>query len=196
MEREHVGKDVTCVPQYLGRMLGADVEIVSLTSATNRDFPAELDGIRYRFLFRRGDRRNGWYKYAFFWWYLIRNAKRIDILMRFHYSVPTMIETILYKMCNPRGKVYIKCDTDHHIISKFPPPKKLRTDGSYVSMRGESPASMSSLARLKMPTKRCPLRRLPISLWATSWSTCPTGSMSGCWNGWNSRRVLRSVRRI
>ena len=67
MEREHVGKDVTCVPQYLGRMLGADVEIVSLTSATNRDFPAELDGIRYRFLFRRGDRRNGWYKYAFFW---------------------------------------------------------------------------------------------------------------------------------
>lgn len=125
MEREHVGKDVTCVPQYLGRMLGADVEIVSLTSATNRDFPAELDGIRYRFLFRRGDRRNGWYKYAFFWWYLIRNAKRIDILMRFHYSVPTMIETILYKMCNPRGKVYIKCDTDHHIISKFPPPEKI-----------------------------------------------------------------------
>lgn len=120
MEREHVGKDVTCVPDYLGRALGCKVEIVSLTSATNRDFPVELDGIRYRFLFRRGDRGNGWYKLVFFWWYLIRHAKKIDILMRFHYSVQTVIEAILYKVFNPRGKVYVKCDTNQHIIEKFP----------------------------------------------------------------------------
>lgn len=124
MEREHVGKDVTCVPDYLGRALGCRVEIVSLTSATNRDFPDELDGIRYRFLFRRGDRSNGWYKLVFFWWYLIRHAKKIDILMRFHYSVQTVIEAILYKVFNPRGKVYVKCDTGPDIIEKFPVPAR------------------------------------------------------------------------
>lgn len=122
MEREHVGKDVTCVPHYLGKALGCEVEIVSLTSATNRDFPTELDGIRYRFLFRSGDRRNGYYKLAFFWWWLIRHARKVDVLMRFHYSVPTMIEAILYKMLNPRGKVYVKCDTDHHLVDRFSPP--------------------------------------------------------------------------
>lgn len=180
MEREHVGKDVTCVPEYLGRALGCDVEIVSLTSATNRDFPAALDGIRYRFLFRRGDRRNGWYKFAFFWWYLIRNARRIDILMRFHYSVPTMIETILYKMCNPRGKVYVKCDTDHHIISRFPPPGKLRTDGSCVSIKGGLHASTSFRAKHSRHSRQCPLLHPPILLSAINWSACPTGSMSGC----------------
>lgn len=119
MEREHLGKDVTCVPYYLGKALGYDVEIVSLTSATNHDFPTVTGNIRYRFLFRNGDRGNGWYKLAFFWWYLIRNARKIDILMRFHYSVPTMVETILYKALNPRGKVYVKCDTNHHIMDKF-----------------------------------------------------------------------------
>ena len=119
MEREHIGKDVTCVPQYIGRAIGYDVEIVSLTSATNRDFPAENDGIRYKFLFRRGDRKNGSWKLFFFWWYIICNARKIDILMRFHYSIPTMIEIILYKTFNPHGKVYVKCDTGHHIINKF-----------------------------------------------------------------------------
>ena len=81
MEREHIGKDVSCVPYYLGQALGYDVEIVSLTSATNRNFPVENDGIRYKFLFRRGDRKNGWYKLIFFWWYLVCNARKIDILL-------------------------------------------------------------------------------------------------------------------
>lgn len=119
MEREHIGKDVTCVPKYLGQALGYDVEIVSLTSATNRDFPTEYDGIKYKFLFRHGDRKNGWYKLGFFWWYLIRNARKIDILMRFHYSIPTIIEVILYKFFNPTGKVYVKCDSGHQIVDKF-----------------------------------------------------------------------------
>ncbi|WP_288171610.1 glycosyltransferase [uncultured Alistipes sp.] len=126
MEREHIGKDVSCVPYYLGQALGYDVEIVSLTSATNRNFPVENDGIRYKFLFRRGDRKNGWYKLIFFWWYLVCNARKIDILMRFHYSIPTIIEAIIYKIFNPDGKVYVKCDTDHHITEKFPQRKGIK----------------------------------------------------------------------
>ena len=120
MEREHIGKDVSCVPWYLARALGTDIEIVSLTSATNRDFPAEDKGIKYRFLFRRGDRGNGWWKLGFFWWYLLWNGRKIDILMRFHYSPATVVEVVLYKILNPHGKAYIKCDTDHKLVDKFP----------------------------------------------------------------------------
>lgn len=126
MEYEHIGKDVTCVPYYLGKSLGYDVDIVSLTSATNRNFPSKLKGISFKFLFRHGDRKNGWYKLIFFWLYLMRNARRIDILMRFHYSIPTIIEVLIYKLFNKKGKVYIKCDTDHHIIEKFQNPNNIR----------------------------------------------------------------------
>lgn len=110
MERVHLGKDVACVPRYLGEKLGCEVHVVSLTSSSNRDMPEQIDGVHYHRLFQRGDRSSGPYKYLFFWWYLIRNARKIDVFMRFHLSVPTMIEVMIYRLFNPRGRIYIKAD--------------------------------------------------------------------------------------
>lgn len=41
---------------------------------------------------------------------LTQNARSIDILFRFHYTLMTAIMILLYKFFNKRGKVYVKLD--------------------------------------------------------------------------------------
>ncbi len=48
--------------------------------------------------------------------YLLRNSRSIDVLHLFHFSRETMIHSLIYKILNPGGAVYIKLDygyTDH-----------------------------------------------------------------------------------
>jgi glycosyltransferase involved in cell wall biosynthesis len=51
-------------------------------------------------------------------WYLIKNAKSIDVLHLFHHREPTYIYSIIYKKLNPLGHVYIKSDKGHSDIVK------------------------------------------------------------------------------
>ncbi len=44
--------------------------------------------------------------------YLFKNSKKIDVLNLYHYSLQTMIYTILYKLLNKKGIVYITPDND------------------------------------------------------------------------------------
>lgn len=59
--------------------------------------------------------------------YLLKNAKNIDCLFFFHYSIDKVFFIQLYKFLNPKGKIYIKLDSDGNyrekgmkaLISKF-----------------------------------------------------------------------------
>ena len=44
--------------------------------------------------------------------YIIKNAKSIDVLNLYHYSLQTMIYTIIFKFLNKKGLVYITLDND------------------------------------------------------------------------------------
>ncbi|WP_295721491.1 glycosyltransferase family 4 protein [uncultured Methanobrevibacter sp.] len=46
--------------------------------------------------------------------YLRKNAKNIDILQCFHYSIPTFTYFFIYKLFNRKGKIYFKIDTDYN----------------------------------------------------------------------------------
>ncbi|MCX7821175.1 MAG: glycosyltransferase, partial [Brevinematales bacterium] len=44
--------------------------------------------------------------------YIIKNSKKIDVLNLYHYSLQTMIYTIIYKLLNKKGIAYITLDND------------------------------------------------------------------------------------
>lgn len=107
MNAAELGKDVVLVPGYLGRMLGIDVDIVcSCPDDVSRQAAAMGVGIVQRPMsFKKALR------IPVNVCYLLANARRIDVLMCFHWRLETIINVLLYKFLNPRGKVYVKLDT-------------------------------------------------------------------------------------
>ena len=107
MNAAELGKDVVLVPGYLGRMLGMDVDIVcSYPDDVSRQAAAMGVGIVQRPMsFKKALR------IPVNVCYLLANARRIDVLMCFHWRLETIINVLLYKFLNPHGKVYVKLDT-------------------------------------------------------------------------------------
>ncbi|QJR21539.1 glycosyltransferase family 4 protein [Brevinematales bacterium NS] len=60
--------------------------------------------------------------------YILKNAKKIDVLNLYHYSLQTLIYTLVYKFLNKKGIVYITLDNDlggldiypHSLLGKHP----------------------------------------------------------------------------
>ncbi len=123
-ETEHLGKDVFLVPFYLGKQLGYNVTIVYPLTESNKDFPSQIRGIKLVPL--RFRNRITWFplwRTWNFYTYLIKHASRIDLFMRFHYNRHSILMTIIYKILNPKGKVYIKMDVDANTLLEIKPFK-------------------------------------------------------------------------
>ncbi|MDR1695702.1 MAG: glycosyltransferase family 4 protein [Endomicrobium sp.] len=110
-EKEHLGKDVFLVPYYLGKIYGFDVNIVYPKTKTNAYMPKEIRGVKliplkniFAFL------PSKLLKELVFLFYVIKHAKSIDILMRFHLSRETVLIGTVYKWLNPKGFLYVKGD--------------------------------------------------------------------------------------
>lgn len=110
-EREHLGKDVFLIPYELGKQLEYDVTIVYPHTRTNGDIPESLYGVKLIPLkYRKELLFIPFWKHLNFYIYLLKHAKSIDLLMRFHLSLHTELVTIFYKKINRKGKVYVKLD--------------------------------------------------------------------------------------
>ncbi|MBQ4470424.1 MAG: hypothetical protein II917_09850, partial [Synergistaceae bacterium] len=64
-----------------------------------------LPGLRMEFIPRRTGR---FLPDSLLW--LMKNAKRIDVLYIFHAIMSSFLRAYVYKLFNPRGKVYVKLD--------------------------------------------------------------------------------------
>ena len=118
-EKEHLGKDVFLVPYYLGKLLHYDVTIVYPRTVTNVDFPEELKGVRLVPLtFNKRLSFFPLWRTWNFYMYLLRNARSVNFLMRFHYSLHTQLMIILYKLLNRNGKTYVKLDIGFESIER------------------------------------------------------------------------------
>ncbi|MCX8676845.1 MULTISPECIES: glycosyltransferase [unclassified Apibacter] len=118
-EKEHLGKDVFLVPYYLGKELSYEVTIVYKKTKTNNLFKNNnYKGVKLRSLiniFKLKKLQN----ISFFLsslLYVIKNGKKIDLLMTFHFRFTSAILCILYKMINPNGKFYLKVDGGEDIL--------------------------------------------------------------------------------
>lgn len=114
---DHLGKDVFLIPYHLGKKLGYDVTIVYPRTTTNGDMPDYLNGVRLLPLkYRKQIPLIPFWKHLNFYIYLLRNAGSINLLMRFHLSIHTELISILYKLINNSGKVYVKLDINPDAI--------------------------------------------------------------------------------
>ena len=105
----HIGKDVTLVPQHLGRVLGLDVEIISNESKVEHDIPEYVDGMRFRLL--KGIWPDGKTSRSIrLLLFLCRHAKEYDVIVLFHYHMRSLLGVLTYKIFNPKGVAYIKGD--------------------------------------------------------------------------------------
>lgn len=52
-------------------------------------------------------------------WYLLKNARSIDVLNLYHLNPWNLIDTFLYQLLNPSGIVYLKLDMDYKNLKHF-----------------------------------------------------------------------------
>jgi glycosyltransferase involved in cell wall biosynthesis len=102
----HLHKDVGQIPYQLQKHFGYETEIVCRKNEDSYDYlDGELKGLNLRFI--EGS----------IFTFLLKNAKKIDVLMLFHIKTETIYLALLYKLLNPKGILYVKHDLpDHRIL--------------------------------------------------------------------------------
>lgn len=113
----HLDKDPFQVPYYLGKLMGYSVTVLYPSFSVNKDMPSEINGVKMISVRTRGElaqRNSRFYSYGLYL-YLIKHSKEIDVFMTFFRSNSACI---LYKLFNPKGKVYIKGDVNPYAIKK------------------------------------------------------------------------------
>jgi len=111
-------KDVGMIPYYFHKLYNFDSTI--LTYKNDKYYPyleKHCKGMKLKFL----KKRKRFNKISFveipIVEYLIRNAKKIDILQLTWLSNPSIIYGLLYQLLNKNGILYIKMDADERIIN-------------------------------------------------------------------------------
>lgn len=104
------GKDMFLVTKYLGDELDADSFYVYPKGKGNESFPPVYRNV-HMVPIKSGSRYYStlWSEKEMAWW-LIRHARKIDILHLFWISPRNLILSRIYKTLNPKGIVYIKGD--------------------------------------------------------------------------------------
>lgn len=105
-------KDVGMIPDTLAQDFGYDAALICYEKIKFRDDKKKNPGAKVICLkpFYRNALLDGMR-------FIRKNAKEIDILQLFHPVKRNVIWILCYKMWNPGGKVYLKLDADHRIIT-------------------------------------------------------------------------------
>lgn len=120
--QEHLGKDPFMVPYYLGKLLDCEVSIVYPAADNNQDLPQELKGVKLIPIqidqtVPDRDRAVNRAIYRYVW----NHAKETDILMRFFDTDSSRKSAMIYKLRNPKGKMYVKMDINPYGITDKAP---------------------------------------------------------------------------
>ncbi|WP_304314264.1 glycosyltransferase family 4 protein [Phocaeicola plebeius] len=117
-EESYFGKDVFLVPYYIGKIYNYSVTIVFPKLSDNILLPNEYRGVKLTPIDYVGNSNDSVAKDLALFKYLLKNAKKIDFLMRFHNSLITAIMISLYKILNKKGFTYVKLDIDPLFITE------------------------------------------------------------------------------
>jgi len=123
-ENVHLYKDVGLVPCYLCKEYNLNGKII-YSNEVKKELPKqfrnleleEIKFIKFPNIIRKLDKFKLLENISFYK-YLLKNAKKIDYLMFFHYSVDKIFLIQLYKFLNPKGKIYIKLDSSGNYKEK------------------------------------------------------------------------------
>lgn len=108
-----VGKDVVLLPYYLGNILNFQTNIVCEFTDGVETFLIQENDVNNEINFINRNMGNSrWSIFCSHIYYLLTNAKKIDLLMCFHWTLSSAMKIILYKSLNHKGKVYLKLDSN------------------------------------------------------------------------------------
>lgn len=120
------GKDMFLVPMYLAEQIGAEAEIVFPKWEDNKHLTGYYRGVKLTPI--KSDSRfhsTFWSERAMTWW-LIKNARKTDVLFLFWINKRNILYSLLYKMLNPKGISYIKADGAPFVVSKETLVKRIK----------------------------------------------------------------------
>lgn len=113
-------KDVGMIPWILYKNYQYETTIVTYKNEEAYSYLNEIIGVKLEFLkdkFHNAILDGGLY--------LFYHARKIDVLQLYHPTSPrNYFYIILYKLLNPRGKIYLKMDLDKKMIEDFQYNKK------------------------------------------------------------------------
>ncbi len=105
----HLIKDVGMIPYILNKYYDYQAKLVAYAG---REFPYlenEVKGLQIQYIKNTGNSTlDGYY-------YLLHNARNIDILQVYHFLPRTFYWIKTYKSFNPKGKIYLKLDANSTI---------------------------------------------------------------------------------
>ncbi|WP_108822996.1 glycosyltransferase [Dysgonomonas sp. Marseille-P4361] len=116
-ERMHLTRDTFLVPYYIGLECDFDVTIVYPRTENNTDLPDVYRGVKLHPISHGVNKSS----HSFFFkvvLYLIKNARRIDILMTLFILMGSGRISLLYKLLNPKGISYVKLDIPTYMVGR------------------------------------------------------------------------------
>ncbi|WP_281238848.1 glycosyltransferase [Flavobacterium praedii] len=117
-DKNVAGKDMFLVPKYLNDYLGMQGEIVYPINKENIDFNDNYRGMKLTPIKSLSKFHSTiWSEKEMTWW-LIKNAKRIDVLCLFWLNQRNVFFAKIYKLLNSKGICYIKGDLGYTDFSK------------------------------------------------------------------------------
>ena len=110
-ENVHLVKDVGMIPYIMYKYFGYNSKIVCYKNNQNYEYlENEVKGLKIEFL----EKKTG-YAIKDGIMYLLKNSRKIDVLHLFHLSKRSLYWILVYKLLNPKGKVYLKLDANKNI---------------------------------------------------------------------------------
>lgn len=151
-----LGKDNGMIPIYMSELYKYDSKIIAHNLKKDLpDFERGVEFIKIKRIFSFLGNFAYWIKLLKRYKvlkYLIKNAKKIDVLMLFHVSRCSYWNTYFYKKFNPMGKVYVKADFNLGVYQKE------------LSVINSSPKNLKEFFRKRRETKEYNKRKKLIPL--------------------------------
>lgn len=142
------GKDMFLAPKYLSDLIGYNGTIVYPKAEDNRNYQDVYRGVRLKPI----DSKSSFY--STFWtekemlWWLIKNARKIDVLFLFWLNKRNILFACVYKLLNPSGFCYIKGDFNEVSVLQTPPIRGLKKKIIYECL-------CKSIDAISAETKKC-----------------------------------------
>lgn len=109
-ENIHLTKDVGMIPYMMYKKYNYDSGIACYNNGDYPHLSKEVSGLKLEWVTKKTGKMvvDGSL-------YILKNARKIDVLNVFHLEIKTLLWIMLYKILHPAGKVYLKLDAENEI---------------------------------------------------------------------------------
>jgi glycosyltransferase involved in cell wall biosynthesis len=110
----HLIKDVGMIGYKLSELYNVNATLATYNNDEYSYLKDEVKGLNIDYIDKRLN-----FEILDSVYYITRNAKRIDVLQLFHMTLSSVIYTLVYKLFNRKGKVFLKLDCTWELVNRI-----------------------------------------------------------------------------